>query len=89
MVMKAKRGGRFRLLMAGSVIAALGGCVAGGTGPVNLSVSGSAAVGASTSSGGVTNLHVGAGLAGPPPGRTSAERAARKEYYRGPRGREF
>jgi len=29
-----------------------------------------------------------AGLA-PPPGRTSAERQARKDYYRGPRGDEF
>lgn len=28
------------------------------------------------------------GLA-PPPGRTSAERQARKDYYRGPRGNEF
>jgi hypothetical protein len=29
------------------------------------------------------------GGAGPPPGRTASERAARKEYYRGPRADEF
>lgn len=27
--------------------------------------------------------------AGPPPGRTAAERSARREYYQGPRGQEF
>jgi len=31
----------------------------------------------------------GGGIGGPPPGRTGAERHARKEYYRSPRGDEF
>ena len=31
----------------------------------------------------------GGAIGGPPPGRTGAERQARKDYYRGPRGDEF
>lgn len=37
---------------------------------------------------GAHSAYVTGGLA-PPPGRTSAERQARKAYYRGPRGSEF
>lgn len=40
-----------------------------------------------SSSAGTYNVAVGG--APPPPGRTDAERQARRDYYRGPRGDEF
>lgn len=46
-------------------------------------ISGGGAVGVSTSGSYGYSGYVGGG---PPPGRTDAERAARRAYYRGPRG---
>jgi len=39
--------------------------------------------------GGAHYVVPGGAQGGPPPGRTEAERQARKDYYRGPRGDEF
>lgn len=82
----------FTPLRAGAALAlalVLAGCTGGGGG-VDLSVSGDAAVGVSSSSGPSSGtVRYGGGLAGPPPGRTAEERQARKDYYRGPRGDEF
>lgn len=63
-------------------LAVLAGCEGTGT---RVSVGGSAAVGVSTGQG----YPVWRGPGGPPPGRTEAERRARREYYQGPRGLEF
>lgn len=52
----------------------------------NVSVSGDGVVGIST---GTSASYATGAIGGPPPGRTSSERTARKEYYRGPRGDEF
>lgn len=62
----------------------LAGC--DGTGTSSVRVSGNAAVGVST---GDSYYGEGYGGSGPPPGRTAAERQARKDYYRGPRGLEW
>ncbi len=69
------------LFLAAGTLAA---CESGGGASVR--VGGSAAVGVSTgSSSGISHSP----SVGPPPGRTEAERAARRAYYRGPRGDEF
>ena len=70
---------------AALLVLGLAACTAGSGGSV--SVSGDGAVGISASSG--ATVQASGGLGGPPPGRTSAERQARKDYYRGPRGQEF
>ncbi len=56
-------------------------CESGGDG-MNVSVSGSGAVGVSS---GTSYTSYGGG-GGPPPGRTASERQARRNYYSGPRG---
>ena len=70
-------------------ILALAGC--GGGSGATASLSGSAAIGVSSGDevDGVRYGSYGGSLGGPPPGRTSSERQARKDYYRGPRGDEF
>lgn len=68
--------------MVAIMVLAVAGCDGTGT-STNVSVSGSGAVGISTGISGAKGYYGGAGL---PPGRTPSERAARREYYRGPRG---
>lgn len=64
----------------------LAACDPGTPTATDIRVSGNVAVGMSVGDGYVT---VGRGGNGPPPGRTAAEREARRDYYRGPRGHEF
>lgn len=68
------------------LFAFLAACDPYATGSTGVRVSGSAAVGVSTG-GSVASERYGG--SGPPPGRTPAEREARKTYYQGPRGEEF
>lgn len=68
------------------MLAALGLSACGPVGGTDVRISGSGAVGVSTSADYGYSGRIGGG---PPPGRTASERQARKDYYRGPRGNEF